>query len=56
MGGKFGGERIHVHVWLSPFAFYLKLSHTVNWLYTNTKLKVRKKKSSDIWVVECFYV
>ena len=25
-GGKFGGEWIHVYVWLSPFAVYLKLS------------------------------
>ena len=26
MGGEFGGERVHVHVWLSPFALLLKLS------------------------------
>ena len=26
MGKEFGGERIHVYVWLSPFAVYLKLS------------------------------
>ena len=26
MGGKFGGEWIHVHIWLSPFAVHLKLS------------------------------
>ena len=26
MGGKFGREWIHVHVWLSPFAVHLKLS------------------------------
>ena len=26
MGGEFGGEWIHVYVWLSPFAAYLKLS------------------------------
>ena len=26
MGGKFGGEGIHVSVWLSPFAVCLKLS------------------------------
>ena len=25
-GGEFGGEWIHVHVWLSPFAVHLKLS------------------------------
>ena len=26
MGGEFGGEWIHVYVWLSPFAVRLKLS------------------------------
>ena len=26
MEGKFGGEWIHVYVWLSPFAVHLKLS------------------------------
>ena len=26
MGGGFGGERIHVYVWLSPFIVHLKLS------------------------------
>ena len=26
MGGEFGGEWIHVYVWLSLFAVYLKLS------------------------------
>ena len=26
MGGEFGGEWIHVYVWLSPFTIYLKLS------------------------------
>ena len=25
MGGEFGGEWIHVYVWLSPFAVHLKL-------------------------------
>ena len=29
-GGEFGGEWIHVHVWLSPFAVHLKLSQ--HWL------------------------
>ena len=27
MGGEFGGEWIHVHVWLSPFAVHQKPSH-----------------------------
>ena len=26
MGGEFGGEWMHVYVWLSPFAVHLKLS------------------------------
>ena len=26
MGGEFGGEGIHVYVWLSPFLVHLKLS------------------------------
>ena len=26
MGEEFGAERIHVYVWLSPFAVHLKLS------------------------------
>ena len=26
MGGEFGGEWLHVSVWLSPFAVHLKLS------------------------------
>ena len=25
MGGEFGGEWIHVYVWLSPFTVHLKL-------------------------------
>ena len=32
MGGEFGGEWIHVHVWLSPFTVHLTLSLTLNWL------------------------
>ena len=26
MGGEFGGEWVHVHVWLSPFVVHLRLS------------------------------
>ena len=29
MGGEFGGEWIHVHVWLSPFTVHLKLPQIV---------------------------
>ena len=47
MGGEFGGEWTHVHVWLSPFAVHLKLVHiVVNRLYSNTtKEKVKKTPS-----------
>lgn len=42
MGGEFGGERIHVYVWPSPFVVHLKLSqHTP---IQNKKLKNKQKK------------
>ena len=40
MGGGFGGEQIHVYVWLSSFAFHLKPSQHVNCLYPNIRQKV----------------
>ena len=39
MGGRFGGEWIHVCVWLSPFAVHRNYHATVTWLHPNTKLK-----------------
>ena len=42
-GGEFGGEWIHVYLWLSPFAIYL----IVNRLHHNTKKKRLKKKSQE---------
>ena len=36
---EFGGELIHVYVWLSHLAVHLKLSQHVNQLYPITKLK-----------------
>ena len=30
MGGEYGGEWIHVHVWLSPFAVHLNYPNIVN--------------------------
>ena len=33
MGGEFGGEWIHVYVWLSPFTIYLKLSQHFFFLF-----------------------
>ena len=37
MGGEFGGEWIHVYIWLSPLTVHLKLSNIVNQLYSNIK-------------------
>ena len=43
MGGEFGGEWIHVYVWLSSFTVDLKLSQGYT-LIQNKKLKKKKKK------------
>ena len=43
MGGEFGGEWIHIYVWLSPFTVYLKLSQAYT-LIQNKKLKKKKRK------------
>ena len=54
-GWEFGGEWTHVYVLLSPFAVHLKLligyTQTVNWLYSNTKLK--EKSLAEILVCDC---
>ena len=43
MGGEFGGEWIHVYMWLSPFAVYLKLSETVTTVFISyTPIQNRK--------------
>ena len=39
MGEEFGGEWIHIHVWLSPFAVHLTLSETVLVGYTPVQNK-----------------
>ena len=39
MGEEFGGEWIHIRVWLSPFAVHLKLSQTVLVGYTPVQNK-----------------
>ena len=44
MGGKFGGEWMHVYVWLSSFAVLLKPSRHCYQLYPNTKEKTWKSK------------
>ena len=49
-GGKFGGEWIHVYVWLSSFTVHLRLSqHCLSIGYTpmqNKKLKIKNEKAS----------
>ena len=41
IGGEFGGEWIHVYVWLSPFAIYLKPSqHCLLIVYTSIQNKM----------------
>ena len=44
IGGEFGGEWIHVHACLSPFAVHLKLSQLLLISYTPTQ-KVQKTKT-----------
>ena len=50
MGGGFGGEWIHVYIWLNPFAVHLKLPHIVNRLYPNAK-----KKKFQVWGKNVYY-
>ena len=41
IGGEFGGEWIHVYVWLSPFTIYLKPSqHCLLIIYTSIQNKM----------------
>ena len=45
MGGEFGGEWIHVYIWLSPFTVHLKLSAIPQ--YKIKRWKLKKK----VWVL-----
>ena len=46
MGGEFGGEWVHVYVWLGSFAVHLKLSqHCMLVGYTPVQNKKFKKKT-----------
>ena len=48
MGGEFGGEWVHVYIWLGSFAVHLKLSqHCMLVGYTRVQNKKLKKKE---WV------
>ena len=52
MGGEFGGEWIHVYVWLSPFSFHLKLSQLCQSALLQYKIaKKKKKKTWSQWLI-----
>ena len=40
MGGEFGGEWVHVYVWLSPFTAHLKPSQHCSSTLPRNKMKV----------------
>ena len=42
MGGESGGEWMHVHVWLSPFAVHLTLSQHCYLAILQYKIKFKK--------------
>ena len=44
MGGEFGGEWMHVYVWLSHFAVQLKLSQHCSLAILQYKIKSLKKR------------
>ena len=51
MGGRFGGQWIHVYIWLSPFAVQLKIVTTLLTGYIpiqKKKIKVKKKKNCKV--------
>ena len=48
MGGEFGGEWIHVYVWLSPFSFHLKLSQLCQSALLKYKIAKKKKKRLEV--------
>ena len=50
MGGEFGGEWIHVYVWLNPFTVHLKLSQHCQSVILQCKIKniyIKKKKKEN---------
>ena len=48
----FGGEQIHLNVWLSPFTVHLKYHNIVDRLYSNTKYKVWKKTEREPRIID----
>ena len=50
MGREFGGEWIHVYVWLNPFAVYLKLLQHCSLVIPQYKIKSFKKQKQSATV------
>ena len=49
MGGEFGGERMHIYVWLNPFTIHLKLSQHCSSVILQCKIKhVKRKKEKKM--------
>jgi len=44
MGGEFGGEWMHVYVWLSPFAVHLKPSQHLSAIPQYKRKNFKKEK------------
>ena len=54
IGGEFGGEWIHVNVWLSPITVHLKLTTLlIDYIPIQNK-NFKKKKKDDAWI--CHYI
>ena len=47
-GGEFGGERIHVYVWLNRFAVHLKVSQHCWLAILQYKIKSLKEREESI--------
>ena len=53
MGGEFGGEGIHVNVWLNPFAVPLKPSQHCSLAVLQYNIKCFFKNKNAVSVVFC---
>ena len=45
MGGEFGGDWIHVYMWLSPLLSTWSYHNIVNWLYSSKHVSSKLKKN-----------
>ena len=51
MEGKFGGEWIHVYVWLSPLLSTWNCHNIVNWLILEYKKLKKNLKNKNHWII-----